>query len=178
MIIRNSTIFFVAISLIACGGNSTSKSAPGASQSELSSCLASGPSTFIDHTRLTQAQITAEWKLAQQHVGVDGVFVNALDNPPTNFIVDGRALSQQPSCTVVDSQPDVSAADLIKLTGDPRWKDPTNTILLGSQPVHSYVTVTSTPEDIVSADSGLEINLTYEMENILLHRLGYSTARR
>jgi len=151
------------------------------------------PSTIQNQSQgiASDANLRYQWTVAINmiHNGVDLDPANS-----TGLIQDPRALNETPNGVIVTCEQDVPWSEIARITGNPQWvikhpddSIPSNTIWLNGNPVHGYAVVTDSPEKIVTACSSVgQIDgaptgigdSMYEMENVVLYRLGYDVSKR
>ena len=138
---------------------------------------------FINHTGVSDAVLMDAWKQAQTRLGTQS-FPNS-GYGPADHAADPRALNVQPSNVTVISVPDTTISDLVKV--DPAWgkdKDPSGSIIVAmGQGFLEYqtcaaMTFTWTRPRVYAAASEIPKVLSYEMENIILSKLGYDVTNR
>jgi hypothetical protein len=149
----------------------------------------STPSTFINHTRHSDAQLQALWSAAQQTLSQQ-IDMNPLQrelyNSSPNIVPgDSRVWGVSPQQLAVSSQADVSSPTLLASTGMIR-PDPTGLIAcpqpcnVNYAPAYSLFAKPATryAASWESSDRNFNALVQYEFENQILHALGYDTTWR
>lgn len=161
--------------MIACGGgtNSSPTTAPNATVS-----VSSDP------------QLVALWTQAQQYLATNDIVLNAAamavfpNTPPDTRPADQRALSASNAGVTVTILPDLTAAQLeAENPGTPLQHntDPTGIVHcpLNSEGVKYCVSYVSGTSIYVAASQKYSDGATgYEMQNVILAKLGYDTSKR
>lgn len=136
--------------------------------------------TFINFTGLPDSVLVSSWVSAQQSLATQSF--PTTDSGTPMHAPDTRALTVQPSNVTVVSCPDEPIANMVKV--DPAWskdKDPSGAILVLNgfeyEPVHGITCVWKRPR-IYGAASQIPQVLVYEMQNVILSKLGYDVSGR
>jgi hypothetical protein len=139
-------------------------------------------SRFVNHTSLPDSALEDAWTAAQNGLATASFPLNVYGTDSQMHSPDPRALTIAPSCVIVREVSDVSVSELAKL--DPTWAgktDPSKEIILFGNPntlfCHSYVALYKRPR-VYAVSSEAQACLPYEFQNIILTKLGYSTATR
>jgi hypothetical protein len=179
-ILASAAVLLFVATFTACGG---SQSAP------TPSCSAT---SFDNQTNggATEAQLQALWQHAQQELATQQISLNPVavlvnGGALQTIAPDSRATSVQPQCVAVISVPDLTVAQLqaenpgIALQHN---TDPTGAIHRPEGALAKYChsfTASNNQTAFVSVSMVLNFGATgWEFENIILSRLGYSTAGR
>jgi len=138
---------------------------------------------FVNYANVPDAVLQDAWKQAQTRLGASSFPDSAYG--PANHPADPRALTAQPSNVAVISVPDTKISDLVKV--DPAWSkrtDPSSAIavpmgqgFLEYQTCHAMTFCWARPR-VYAAASEIQAVLSYEFENIILSKLGYSVENR
>ena len=145
--------------------------------------------SFVNHTRHSDAQLQALWKAAQQDLSQQ-IDLNPLqrelyNSAPNIAPGDARVWNVSLRQLVVASQADVSSPTLLAATGMIR-PDPTGLIACPQPcnvhyaPAYSLYAQPSTryAASWQSSGSNFDTLVQYEFENQILHALGYDTLWR
>lgn len=187
-ILRYKLILCLALSMIGCGGGSSSLVlSSGSSSSSTGTVTFSGSQGcgIVNHSKLSDDYLAEQLVKARNALGKTGIYLDRLAAIPKELITDARALSQ-PVCIDFSDVPDLSSADVFKLTGQ-LIADPTRRILCDCPAIIVLAyTQEHTPMLVRAAASTVESPSTvplvydfdtnmveYEFENVLLIELGY-----
>jgi hypothetical protein len=141
------------------------------------------PNGFINETSATDAQLLALWQGAQKAIGAAPWPPTPVTNPSAPLKpADPRALTVLPACTVtIIAIPDALAQSLPGYPNVVHKTNPTGIFACpGSDSPTGYCggeTIGNTIE--VAASTAASAGTTgYEMQNVILQKLGYSTSGR
>ena len=137
---------------------------------------------IINETGLPDATLTKWWAQAQQELATSP-FPLSIGGP--THAADPSALTVAPEHVTVVAIPDETAANLQVATGQKDWPTPSgaflfvgNNGLLGYTACHSYACTWRKPR-VYAAESVLaKQDIVYELQNIILNKLGYDVENR
>jgi hypothetical protein len=142
------------------------------------------PREFTNRTPLSQQFLYTQWEVAQTVVASTPLLLNPVQSIPMFSTPTKEALSIQPDGLIIEARPDLTADQILKMTGT-HASDPTEELIcppgcdVKFTPAYSLLGVGVYYARSLDADlNRLTYDLQYEFENQILFRLAYNVNER